>query len=296
MSNAQATVVWDARCTLGEGVIWHPDDQSVYFVDIKNPTVHAYTPARDVRRSWPMEEKIGWIVPRRAGGWVAGFQSGVAFLWLDAKPRIEWLHRLHPAGSPLRLNDAKADAAGSIWFGTMNNEAESSPDGKFYRLDPDRTLTLVDTGYGVTNGPCFSPDGRTMYHTNSGARTIYAFDVDEQRNASGKRVWKLIEGSRSDEGYPDGMCTDVDGAVWLARWGAGCVTRLDKKGRETLRIHTGAPHTTNCCFGGPDLTDLYITSARVGLDDAALAAAPASGALFVARAVGRGSAPHRFAG
>jgi sugar lactone lactonase YvrE len=291
-----ANVVWDCRCVLGEGAVWHEADQTLYFVDIKRPAVHAYTPRTDNRRSWAMEEKIGWLVPRREGGWVAGFQTGVALLWLDNAPRVQWMHRLQAADSPLRLNDAKADASGCLWFGTMNNDDETRPEGRLYRLDPDHTLAVVDDGYCVTNGPCLSLDGRTLYHTDSVARTIYAYDIGPGRALSNKRAWKRIEGSEAEEGYPDGMCTDADGHLWVARWGAGCVTRLDGRGRETLRVRTGAPRTTNCCFGGPDLTDLYITSARIGLDDAALAQAPASGALLVAPAAGRGMLPHAFAG
>jgi D-xylonolactonase len=291
-----ATVVWDARCTLGEGVVWHAAGQTLYFVDIKNPAVHAYAPASGAQRSWTMPEMIGWLVPRRSGGWIAGFKSGVAALTLDDTPRLQWLHRLHDADSPLRLNDAKADPFGCLWFGTMNNADEQRPDGCLYRLDPDGSLHIMDTGYSVTNGPCFSPDGCTLYHTDSGRRTIYAFDVAVDRTISNKRVWKRLEGTTETEGYPDGMCTDSEGFLWVARWAAGCVTRLDREGNEVLRITTGAPRTTNCCFGGLGLADLYITSASIGLDPDALRAAPNSGALFVVRGVGRGFAPHAFGG
>ncbi|HMF29509.1 MAG TPA: SMP-30/gluconolactonase/LRE family protein [Candidatus Cybelea sp.] len=293
-----AEVVWDARCTLGEGVFWHQAEQKVYFVDIKNPAVHAFTPATGARQSWNMPEMIGWLVPRRSGGWIAGLKSGVAYLTLDGTgaPRVQWLHRLHDPDSPLRLNDAKADAAGYLWFGTMNNEHEERPEGRLYRLDPDGALHVMDDGYAVTNGPCFSPDGRTLYHTDSVQRTIYAFDVSADRTLSNKRVWKRLQGAEAAEGYPDGMCIDSEGFVWVARWAAGCVTRLDAQGNEVMRINTNAPRTTNCCFGGAALSDLYITSARVGLDEDALLAAPASGSLLVARRVARGTAPHAFGG
>src|SRR5262245_59504056 len=291
-----ATVVWDARCMLGEGVVWHQAEQMLYFVDIKNPADHCYSPASGAHRSWTMSEMIGWLVPRRSGGWIAGFKSGVASLMLDREPRVQWLHRLHDADSPLRLNDAKADAAGYLWFGTMNNEHEERPEGRLYRLDPDGALHVMADGYAVTNGPFFSPDGRTLYHTDSVQRTIYAFDVSADRALTNKRVWKRLQGTEDAEGYPDGMCTDSEGFVWVARWAAGCVTRLDPQGNEVMRIATGAPRTTNCCFGGSDLTDLYITSARIGLEPDALRAAPASGALLVARGAGRGFAPHAFGG
>jgi sugar lactone lactonase YvrE len=291
-----AAPVWDAQCRLGEGVVWVQSEQCLYFVDIKQPAVHAYAPATGERRSWPMPEPIGWLVPRQRGGWIAGLKSGVAALTLNGKPALQWLHRLHPADSPLRLNDAKADRAGYLWFGTMNDIDEDRPDGRLYRLDPDGKLHVMDEGYCVTNGPCFSRDGRTLYHTDSVRRTIYAYDVAADRSLSSKREWKRIEGSIETEGFPDGMCTDGEGYLWVARWRAGCVTRLDPQGTEVMRIVTGAPRTTNCCFGGPWLTDLYITSARVGMKPEAIETAPKSGSLFVARGVGRGNAAAAYGG
>lgn len=296
-----ATPVWDADCLLGEGCLWDAEHQRLLFVDIKQPAIHAYTPATSERRRWPVPEMIGWLVPRARGGFVAGLQSGVALLHLPeadgapAEPR-RFLYRLHPPGSPLRLNDAKADAGGRLWFGSMNNDDESRPEGLFYRLDPDGSLQEVDRGYRVTNGPTLSLDGRTLYHTDSHARCIYAYAVGTDGSLGERREWKRITGPVEAEGYPDGMCTDAEDHLWVARWGAGCVTRLDPSGREVARIHTGAPHTTNCAFGGPGLADLYITTARIGLDAAALAAAPHSGALFVAPGVGRGRAPHAYGG
>ena len=293
----RAERAWDARCLLGEGCVWDVAGQRLLFVDIKQPAVHAYTPTTGATQRWAMPEKIGWLLPRRQGGWLAGLASGVATLTWPAggdaatDPELTWLHRLHERGSPMRLNDAKADARGRLWFGTMNNQDEQQPVGRLYRLDADGTLHVVDEGYHVTNGPTFSRDGRTLFHTDSVQRRIYAFDVDDRGALHRKRVWKRIEGGDTEEGYPDGMCTDVDDHLWVARWGAGCVTRLDPDGREVARIATGAPRTTNCAFGGPAFADLYITSARIGLDAAALAAAPDSGALFVARAAGRGCAP-----
>lgn len=296
-----ATPVWNADCLLGEGCLWDAAHQRLLFVDIKQPAVHAYTPASGLRQRWPVPEMIGWLVPREKGGFVAGLQSGVALLDLPeadgaaARPR-RFLYRLHPPGSPLRLNDAKADAEGRLWFGSMNNEDESRPEGLFYRLDPDGSLHEADRGYRVTNGPTLSLDGRTLYHTDSHARCIHAYPVGPGGQLGERREWKRITGPVETEGYPDGMCTDAEDHLWVARWGAGCVTRLDPAGREVARIHTGAPHTTNCAFGGPDMNDLYITSARIGLDTAALAAAPTSGALFVARGVGQGRAAHAYTG
>ena len=285
--------VWDAQCRLAEGLVWDAAKQSMFFVDIKGMAVHAFTPDKGAQRSWPMPEMIGWLVPRQSGDWVAGFQSGVAALKLGQPSKIDWLHRIHKPNSPMRLNDAKADAQGRLWFGSMNGQDESQPVGQFYRLDGDGQLKVVDSGYCVTNGPTFSVDGRTLFHTDSPARTIYAFDVSADGALSNKRAWVKFG---DDEGFPDGMTTDADGNVWVAHWGGSRVTQRDAAGRVQQTIALPVPHVTNLAFGGKDLTDLYITSARAGLSPQALAAAPLSGGLFRVTRAGRGRLPGVWAG
>jgi xylono-1,5-lactonase len=285
--------VWPLACRLGEGLVWDAAKQSMFFVDIKGMAVHAFTPTKQAQRSWPMPEMIGWLVPRAGGDWVAGFKSGVAALKLGQPSKIDWLHKLHKANSPMRLNDAKADAQGRLWFGTMNGEDESQPVGVFYRVDTNGELTTVDRGYSVTNGPTFSADGRTLFHTDSPLRTIHAFDVSADGELSNKRTWVKFA---DDEGYPDGMTTDDDGHVWVAHWGGARVTQRDVAGRVLQTIAVPAPHVTNVAFGGPDLTDLYITSARAGLNPQQMAAWPLSGGLFCVRDAGRGVLPGVFAG
>jgi xylono-1,5-lactonase len=284
---------WPLACRLGEGLVWDEAKQSIFFVDIQGPAVHAYTPAKNAQRSWPMPEMVGWLVPRASGDWIAGFKSGVAALKLGQPSKIEWLHRLHKPNSPMRLNDAKADAQGRLWFGTMNGEDESQPVGQFHRLGADGQVATVDRGYCVTNGPTFSLDGRTIFHTDSPLRTIYAFDVSPDGELSNKRVWVKFA---DEEGYPDGMTTDADGHVWVAHWAGSRVTQRDASGKVLQTIALPVPHVTNVAFGGPDLSDLYITSARKGLSAQQLAAAPLSGGLFCARGAGRGRLPGVYAG
>lgn len=290
-----AQLAWDCQCELGEGALWNAPDQSLYFVDIKGCVVLAWTPSCAAQRRWPMPQMAGWLVPRRAGGWLAGLAQGPVALQLGAQGavQVEWLHRLHRPDSPLRLNDAKVDARGRLWFGSMNHLDETQPQGLLYRWEAGSDPVVVDAGYGVTNGPAFSPDGRTLYHTDSLARTVYAFDLSDDGVLSRKRAWLRLD---DDEGFPDGMTTDADGCLWIAHWGASRVTQRDATGRILRTVALPVAQVTNVAFGGPQLRDLFITTARTGMDAAALAAAPLAGALFVAPDVGQGTAAHAFAG
>ncbi len=290
----QSELVWDAGCRLGEGPVWHPQDASIYFVDIKGREVLRWSTDAGSGRRWPMPQQTGWLVPRRRGGWLAGFQQGVAALELEPEVRHALLHRLHDEGSPMRLNDAKADARGRLWFGSMNDDDSERSDGLLYRLTGDGTPEAVDRGYRVTNGPAFSPDGRTMYHNDTAARRIHAFDVSAEGALSNKRVW--AEFNRY-EGHPDGIATDAEGRVWVAHWGGSRVTQRDARSGRVLRtVVVPAPNVTSVAFGGPGLVDLYITTARSGVGESALAQSPLSGGLFVARGVGPGRLAEAFDG
>jgi sugar lactone lactonase YvrE len=289
----QASLVWDCRSRLGEGTVWNAADGSLYFVDIRGREVLAFTPATGAQRRWPVPQMIGWLVPRADGTWLAGFEQGVAALTLDPVVALAWLQRLHAPGSAMRLNDAKADAAGRLWFGTMNDADMTRPDGCLLRWRAGEPPTVVDTGYGVSNGPAMSPDGHTLYHTDTLQRTIHAFDLDADGGLSNKRVWVRFD---ADEGYPDGMTTDTEGCVWVAHWGGSRVSCRDAAGRVLRTIGVAAPQVTNVAFGGPGLTDLYISTARDGLGATALEHAPAAGGLFVAAGAGRGRPAGIFAG
>ena len=292
---ANVELLWDSRCELGEGVLWSEGEATVYCVDIRGCAVLAYSPIGATQRRWDMPQRIGWLVPRRSGGWLAGFAQGVANLDLhhDGTSQVQCLHTLHAADSPVRLNDAKVDAHGRLWFGTMNVVDNTRNDSLLYRLRPSGLPEVADTGYGVTNGPAFSPNGRTMYHTDTMARTIYAFDLDSDGFLSNKRVWVRL---RPEEGYPDGMTTDADGNVWLAHWGGSRVTQRNAQGAVIRTVPLPVPQVTSVAFGGPRLQDLYITTARVGLEPMAVAKAPLSGGLFRLEAAGQGLAPNAFAG
>lgn len=283
--------VWPASAMLGEGTMWHAEQGLLYWVDIKNPAIHALDPETGARRSWPMPEPIGFVARRRTGGLIAGFKSGISFVDLDAG-RITQLAAPEDKAPGTRFNDGKCDHMGRLWAGTMDDALKQSS-GWLYRIDDDGRCTRTDGPYVCTNGPAFSPDFRTLYHTDTIGRTIYAFDLADDGRLSGKRVFVRFEG---DEGYPDGMTVDRDGFVWVAHWGGWRVTRFLSSGQVDRVIRLPIAQPTNCAFGGPDLTTLFITSACDGLDAEALAAQPLAGGLFAIETDVQGLPPGIFFG
>lgn len=258
---SKAECIWPVGAILGEGPLWREQERSLYFVDIKGKRVHRWQQMDGARKSWGLSEMVGWLVPcRQSPGLLAGLHSGIAYLeFASPALNLRWLHRLHAPGSTLRLNDAKADAHGNLWFGSMDHVQEGNPVGELFRLDVRGKIERFDTGYGVTNGPAFSPDGKILYHTDSAARRIYAFDLDTAGLPSNKRVWLQFEPM---QGYPDGMTTDAEGCVWIAHWDGACVTRWSPQAQLLQTIPVPVARPTSVALGGADFRTLFVTSAR----------------------------------
>ena len=275
MTETPARCIWPARALLGEGPLWSARDNAVYWVDIKGQFLHRYSLADESKKSWPMPERIGWVIERRdQPGFVAGFKSGFAFLTLDPV-------KITPIGNPdsahpgNRLNDAKADAQGLIWAGSMD-DSEVVASGSLFRLAANLKWQTVDTGYRIANGPAFNSDCRRMYHTDSALQRIYVFDVNDGA-LSNKRVFIQL---KAGEGYPDGMTVDAQDHLWVAHWGGSRVGRFRPDGRFDRAIALPASQITSCVFAGAALDRMFVTSAAIGLGDAQLAGEPLAGSLF----------------
>ena len=279
-TSCSATVVLNTACELGEGLHWDARRGLLWFVDIHGSRLFAWKLESTRARDWLTPERVGWILSHADRPYLTvGLQSGFARFDPDAdRGRFEWLLRPYLERPQWRLNDAKADSTGTIWAGLMNNDDETAVEGRLLRLALDGRVDEVDTGYRVPNGPAISPDERMLLHSDSPLRVIYAFDLDVRAGGiANKRVWKRFDES---EGFPDGMCFDAEGCVWVAHWGGACVSRFSSDGRLVARRAVPAPLVTNVCFAGPALGRLFVTTARVGLDAGQLAIHPLSGSLF----------------
>ena len=286
----QVDCIADVKAVLGEGPVWVAGEAALYWVDINGEKIFRRD-GNGAVRSWDTPMRIGSLAPRAGGGFVAGTNQGLAFVDLDAE-HYEVFANPEAELASNRFNDGKVDRQGRFWAGTMDNR-EREASGTLYRLDPDRKLTAVDTGYRVTNGPAFSLDGRRMYHTDSARQRTYVFDLDDTGEATNRR--ELIRFGEG-EGYPDGMTVDAEGCLWIAFWDGWCVRRFSPDGERLAEVRTPVQRPTSCVFGGERLETLFITSARRDLQGTDLAKQPYAGGLFAANVGVSGIADMPFAG
>ncbi|GAB2326821.1 SMP-30/gluconolactonase/LRE family protein [Streptomyces griseoincarnatus] len=273
-----------AEAELGEGATWDPATGRLLWIDILNSRVHTYDPAtgrRTVRRTG---QHVGAVKPRAGGGLVLNLRDGVGLLDLD--DTFRWLHREPVAGR--RGNDAAVAPDGSLVAGTMRYD-EAPGGGTLSRVTGDGTATVLLDDVTVSNGTGWSPDGRLMYYIDTPTRRVDVFDFGGDGTLAGRRPLAEIE---AGAGFPDGLTVDADGCVWVALWDGGAVRRYTPSGELDRVIELPVPRVTCCTFGGPGLTDLYVTTARVGLT----APHPLAGSLLVVPGAGKGVAQPAFAG
>ncbi len=246
---------------LGEGPCWHADEHVLYWVDILGKRLHRYDPDGHRNASWDLPEMVGTVAPRHSGGLVLALQNGIAFFdpesgALEKQPDIDPQPRT-------RFNDGKCDPQGRLWCGTMDIE-ETDTLGALYRIDPSGEVTQWAEDVGVSNGLTWSPDQRRMYYIDSPTRRIDVFDMDPHSGDISNRR-PLVEFTE-EEGFPDGMTSDSEGNLWVAHWAGARITKRDPDTGAVLETHaTHAYQTSACCFGGPNLTDLFVTTAGVDL-------------------------------
>lgn len=280
----------DVQALLGEGPLWVEREAALYWVDIKGRRILRLDESG--LRQWSTSMRVGSIAPRADGGFIAGTDEGLFALELADEAVFT------PIGNPEanlpdnRFNDGKVDRHGHFWAGTMDDTEKASV-GSLYRVGPDRRWVKADEGYAVTNGPAFNRAGDILYHTDSARRTIYRFALSPGGDLGPRETFLRFTG---DEGYPDGMTVDAEDCLWVAFWDGWAVRRFSPAGEELAKIDVPAQRPTSVAFGGRALDRLYITSARIGLDEAALAAQPVAGGLFMCQPGISGIAEAPFAG
>jgi sugar lactone lactonase YvrE len=289
----EADVALEARAEVGEGPLWDDRDGVLWWVDIMRGHVHRFDPDTGQDRVFEIGQPVGAVALRRSGGGlVLAVKDG--FVSLDpVQGSVDRLADVEKDRPGNRMNDGYCDPQGRFWAGTMAIDEEPAK-GALYRLDPDRSVTRMLVGVGISNGIDWSPDGGTMYYSDSLVRRVDAFDFD---GATGSLTRRRPFVTFSDApGDPDGLVVDAEGCCWLAVWNGWQLQRYRPEGRIDLVVHLPAARVTKCAFGGKALDELYITTARIGLDGRQRAAQPLAGSVFRCRPGIRGRAPGRYAG
>lgn len=268
------------RCELGEGPVWDHRTRHLYWVDILSCRIYFKNRQSDTATSISTRTKIGSI----------SLTEDVGVLLTAQKDGIWKLDMAHKKATLVadpenhlpnnRFNDGKVDRSGNFWSGTMDEVNNSKGAGGLYMLDDSGNVVEKLTDISCSNGLAWSGDNRKFYWIDTGIRTLFSFDYDDTTfTLSNQQVIRRFEDS---EGIPDGMTIDTEGKLWVAHWNGSRVARYDPlTGEMLLEIKLPASRITSCCFGGDDLNNLFITSARVGLSPEELKEQPLAGAVFV---------------
>jgi sugar lactone lactonase YvrE len=265
--------VWNLGAQLGEGPVWIGG--ALWFVDIKKRAVYRLDPVTGERRSWDAPELIGFLLPARSGGFVAGLQSGLHHFDPDSGgfTRLAEVEADQPGN---RLNDGVVDPVGRLWFGSMD-VAEKAKSGAFYCFEGGEVRPAGISGICITNGPAVSPDGRILYWVDTLRGTISASAIRADGSLGEPRPFVRIDPT---DGYPDGPTVDSEGCLWIGLYAGWEARRYSPAGELLSSVRFPVANITKLAFGGEDLRTVYATTARQFLKPQELEAQPRAGDLF----------------
>lgn len=270
----------DHRDDHGEGPCWDHRTGSLLWIDQYEGIVHvaeldASTGAVSIVRDHPVGSPVGAVVPTAGDDWLLACAGGFGRLHRDG--RVELLDQPEQgAAERMRMNDGKCDAQGRFWAGSMAF-AKTPGAGSLYRLDPDLTLHRVLAGTTISNGLVWTDDGRSMYYIDTPTQRVDRFRVDADGEISDRTPVVVIEDA---DGHPDGMTIDAEGCLWVALWDGWGLRRYSPAGELLATVRVDAPQVSSCCFGGPDLGTLFITTSQEDMSPERRAEHPNSGRLF----------------
>ena len=288
----EITVVVEAKNLLGEGPVWCPRERVLWWVDIISREILRLDPATGQVDRWRTERRPCCLAVRDVGGLMVAFDKG--FGAFDPRSGLVTWRADNERDTPrTRINDGKVDRRGRFFVGTLDDELKEHL-GALYRFDPDGTITSLDIGFGISNGPAWSPDDLRFYFGDSMDKAIYVYDFDMNAGTvANKRVFATID---ANPGIPDGATVDAEGCLWSAQWDAWRVVRYRPDGTVERVLKMPVRRPTSCMFGGNDLRTLYVTSAIWDPSDPRLVDEPEAGSLFAVDVGVRGLPEPRFAG
>ncbi len=281
-------IVIDHQCLLGEGPVWDGNLKSICWVDILLGKIHEYTPDTKSHKTLSVNQMIGAIAICKSGHLIGALKNGFGFI--DRKSgAVTMIANPEPHLPGNRFNDGKCDPQGRFWAGTMSHTDEPQK-GCLYLLDKNLTVIEKIKKVSTSNGLAWSNDHGTLYYIDSPTQKVVAFNFDKiSGEIKNKRT--VVELSKN-EGCPDGMTIDSEGMLWIAHWDGWQVSRWNPDtGKKIKKIPLPVSRVTSCSFGGENFGDLYITSARIGLNSDQLKSQPLAGSLFVVKNIGVNGMP-----
>ena len=280
--SSQAELIIDARNGVGESPVWHAGEQALYWTDIPARKLWRWTAATALVQSWDTPEMLACMAPGPdAGSWIAGMETGVFVLKPQAGEKADGqrIATVVHARDGMRFNDGRCDRQGRFLAGTMLMDmAAGARVGCVYSYQKNSGLVQLLDGFITPNGMAFSPDGRTMYLSDShpSVQLIWAYDYDTRTGTpSNRRVFADMNGL---PGRPDGAAVDEDGCYWICGNDAGLIHRFTPQGRLDRSLAVPVKKPAMCAFGGAGLDTLFVTSIRPGGTD--LSDQPLAGGLF----------------
>ena len=278
-----AELILDARNATGESPVWSAAEQALYWVDIPAKRLHRWNAADGQTQSWVAPEMLACIARSNSGGWIAGMQNGLYHLHAEADGQLSshLLSGVTHARSGMRFNDGRCDRQGRFWAGSMLLDmGAAAPVGAMYRYSAGQAepLCALLNDFIVPNGLAFSPDGRTLYLSDShpSVQAIWAFDYDIDSGTPHNR--RLFVDMNAHPGRPDGAAIDAEGCYWICGNDAGQIHRFTPDGRLDRSLNVPVKKPAMCAFGGPNLDTLYVTSIRP--DGVDLSDQPLAGGVF----------------
>ena len=289
---AEVRCVAEARDQLGEGPLWDPSSGRLYWFDIKGRRLHWLAPDGGATGGWALEVQASAAAARAGGGLLLATERGLEGFDLE-NGTLELLEPKEPDLVGFRSNDGKIDVNGRFWWSVMDEDEGRRP-GRVYCKAPGAPSQRVLDGIHIPNTISCSPDGRTLYLADSALQTLRAYPMDPASGRLGEP--RAFADTREGPGAPDGSAVDAEGFVWNAQWGAARIVRYAPDGRIDRIVDMPVSQPSSCAFGGPELSTLYVTSARDDLSPDTLAREPLAGSLFAFEPGVRGLELPRFGG
>lgn len=283
----------DCKAILGEGPLWDTREQKLYWIDSYGAKIFRSDENGAGVESWDTPQKIGSLALRQSGGAILSLEDGF-HLFDFATGKAERMHRVYHKSPTVRINDGKVDQRGRFIAGSVET-TERKADAVLYSIDVNRSVRMLERNITVSNGPCWSPDGRTFYFADSRSFAIWAYDYDlETGDIRNKRKFYAFD---LEDGLPDGATVDAQGYIWSAGVYKSKIHRFAPDGTKTLTIDMPVVCVTSVMFGGRDLDRLYVTSMTKAPIPGITETGPLAGSLFVIDGLGvQGLPEYRYGG